>query len=256
MVARHALGVLRCGALLAATLVLVGCPIPLPARYESSSRENLPAQPLDWVTVGVTTREDVLLRLGEADGEAPDGSWLAYGSVYSKGGVLFVLFAGGGAAGAGSERRRVSPPDHLHRRPRRRLGNRHRLSRLLGIHGRHGLERRAEPAVPEGRLPRMTSVSETWRQRRLGPCSPDPRPMEDGFRVRQLPWRNVTPMRRRDVRVSEILSTSVMPPSLDDLRVPELLPRTVWRQGADSELPRVGLAACPRATSCGTRGTA
>ena len=103
MVARHALGVLRCGALFAATLVLAGCPIPLPARYESSSRENLPAEPLDWVTVGVTTREDVLLRLGEADGEAPDGSWLAYGSVYSKGGVLFVLFAGGGAAGAGSE---------------------------------------------------------------------------------------------------------------------------------------------------------
>ena len=104
MVARHALGVLRCGALLAATLVLVGCPIPLPARYESSSRENLPAEPLDWVTVGVTTREDVLLKLGEADSEAPDGSWLAYGSVYSKGGVVFVLFAGGSAAGGGSER--------------------------------------------------------------------------------------------------------------------------------------------------------
>jgi len=104
MVARHALGVLRCGALFAATLVLAGCPIPLPARYESSSRENLPAEPLDWVTVGVTTREDVLLKLGEADGEAPDGSWLAYGSAYSKGGVVFVLFAGGSAAGAGSER--------------------------------------------------------------------------------------------------------------------------------------------------------
>jgi hypothetical protein len=104
MVAHNALGVLRCGALLAAMLVLAGCPIPLPAGYEASSRENVPAEPLDWVTVGVTSRQDVLLKLGEADGEASDGSWLAYGSAYSKGGVLFVLFAGGGAAGAGGER--------------------------------------------------------------------------------------------------------------------------------------------------------
>ena len=165
MVARHALDVLRCGALLAATLVLVGCPIPLPARYESSSRENLPAQPLDWVTVGVTTREDVLLKLGEADGEAPDGSSARLWFGRPKGGVLFVLFAGGGAAGAGSERveyRRliisIDDRDVV-------SGNRHRLSRLLGIHGRHGLERCAEPAVPEGRLPRMTSLPGTWHPR-------------------------------------------------------------------------------------------
>lgn len=104
MVTRNALGLLRCGALLAASLVLVGCPIPLPAGYEASSRENVPAEPLDWITVGMTTREDVLLKLGEADGEAPDGSWLAYGAAYAKGGVVFVLFAGGSAAGAGGER--------------------------------------------------------------------------------------------------------------------------------------------------------
>jgi hypothetical protein len=104
MAARIGHGVLRYGAPLAATLILVGCPIPLPAGYESSSRENVSTVPLDWLTVGVTTREDVLLRLGEADGEAPDGSWLAYGSAYSKGGVVFVLFAGGSAAGAGGER--------------------------------------------------------------------------------------------------------------------------------------------------------
>jgi hypothetical protein len=104
MIARVGPGLLLRGAILAAALVLAGCPIPLPAGYEASSRENLSAEPLDWLTVGATTREDVLLRLGEADGEAPDGSWLAYGSAYSKGGVLFVLAAGGGAAGAGGER--------------------------------------------------------------------------------------------------------------------------------------------------------
>ncbi|MCU0975882.1 MAG: YjgB family protein [Steroidobacteraceae bacterium] len=104
MATRGAPEVLRWAALPAVALILAGCPIPLPAGYEASSRENVSAEPLDWVTIGVTTREDVLLKLGEADGAAPDGTWLAYGSAYSKGGVVFVLFAGGSAAGVGSER--------------------------------------------------------------------------------------------------------------------------------------------------------
>ncbi len=172
MVAGNALGVLRCGALLAAVLALAGCPIPLPAGYQASSRENLPAEPLDWVTVGVTTREDVLLKLGEADGEAPDGSWLAYGSAYAKGGVLFVLFAGSSAAGAGGETVRyhrliISFDDTRHR-----LGHGPRLPGLLGVHRRRRLVWCAESAVPEDRLPRVNSLSRTARRRKLAPCSP------------------------------------------------------------------------------------
>ena len=94
---------LRAGAVLAVVAVLSACPIPLPSGYAASSRENVPAEPMDWITPGVTTREDVLMQLGEADAAAADGSWLAYGSAYSEGGVLFVIAAGGGAAGAGSE---------------------------------------------------------------------------------------------------------------------------------------------------------
>jgi len=93
----------RCGAILISVLPMAGCPIPVPGGYAASSRENVPAEPLDWITTGVTTREDVLMQLGEADAVATDGSWLAYGSAYSEGGVIFVIFGGGSAAGAGSE---------------------------------------------------------------------------------------------------------------------------------------------------------
>lgn len=77
--------------------------MPLPSGYEATSRENVPAEPLDWITVGVTTRTDVLLKLGEADGAAPDGSWLAYGSAYSHGGLVLVFAAGSSAAAGGGQ---------------------------------------------------------------------------------------------------------------------------------------------------------
>ncbi|WP_303723053.1 hypothetical protein [Malonomonas rubra] len=50
------------------------------------------------------TREDVLLLLGEPDGVGSGESWFAYGSVYGKGGILFILCAGGGCAGGGTEK--------------------------------------------------------------------------------------------------------------------------------------------------------
>ena len=93
----------RAGVLVTA-VILAGCPIPLPAGYFPDSRENVPAQRPDWIAAGTTTREEVLLKLGEADGAAGDGSWLAYGSAYSKGGVLFVVAAGNAAGGVGGER--------------------------------------------------------------------------------------------------------------------------------------------------------
>lgn len=84
--------------------MLAGCPIPIPRHYDITSRQNLGPDIQSALVPGVTTREDVLLLLGEPDGAAEDGAWLAYGSIYSKGGVVFVLFAGGSAAGAGSEK--------------------------------------------------------------------------------------------------------------------------------------------------------
>ena len=85
------------------SLTLLGCPVPIPPGYDSSSRENLSSEATVNLVPGITTREDILLKFGEADGAAEDGSWLAYGSIYGKGGVIFVVAAGGGAAGAGAE---------------------------------------------------------------------------------------------------------------------------------------------------------
>ena len=45
----------------------------------------------------------------------------------------------------------------------------------------------------------------------------------------------------RDARLSEVLLRTVTPVGFAAVRVPELLPRTVWRQEADSELPRTDL---------------
>lgn len=95
---------LGASALLAAALCLGGCPVPIPPGYTAASRENLGAEVTSQLVPGVTTREEVLLQLGEPDGAGPHDSWLAYGSVYGRGGVLFVIVAGGGAAGAGGER--------------------------------------------------------------------------------------------------------------------------------------------------------
>ncbi len=98
---RISLGV---GGMLFLTVFLAGCPVPIPAGYTSGSRENLDEQVADRLKTGVTSREDVLLLLGEPDGVGPDESWLAYGSVYGKGGVLFLFCAGGGCMGGGSEK--------------------------------------------------------------------------------------------------------------------------------------------------------
>lgn len=84
-------------------LALSGCPVPIPPGYDVLSRQNLSPEATVLFEPGITTRADVLLKLGEADGAAEDGSWLAYGSIYGKGGVIFIVAAGGSAAGAGAE---------------------------------------------------------------------------------------------------------------------------------------------------------
>lgn len=92
------------GLLLASVVLMAGCPIPLPSGYNASSRENISTETAMRLETGLTTREEVLLALGEPDAAGPGDSWLAYGSVYGKGGVVFVLCAGGSCGGAGGEK--------------------------------------------------------------------------------------------------------------------------------------------------------
>jgi outer membrane protein assembly factor BamE (lipoprotein component of BamABCDE complex) len=87
----------------AAATTLAGCPVPLVPRYVSESRHNVGERMPDFIVAGTTTRDDVLLRLGEPDGRGPGDRWFAYGSSYSEGGVIFIMAAGGGAGGAGVE---------------------------------------------------------------------------------------------------------------------------------------------------------
>lgn len=92
------------GVMLPLAALLAGCPLPLPPGYAASSRENLDAGVTGRLVAGVSTREEVLLLLGEPDGVGPEGSWLAYGSAYGRGGVVFVMCAGNGCGGGGSEK--------------------------------------------------------------------------------------------------------------------------------------------------------
>lgn len=85
---------------LLASALLSGCPIPLPAGYESGSRENLGEGVPDFIVQGKTTRAEVLLALGAADGRAADEHWLSFGAQYGRGGVIFIL----GRGGLGAER--------------------------------------------------------------------------------------------------------------------------------------------------------
>ena len=92
------------GGVLAVTIFIAGCPVPIPSGYSTSSRQNLNDESTGRLVAGVTTREDVLLMLGEPDNDGPNDSWLVYGSVYGKGGVLFVMCAGNDCGGVGSEK--------------------------------------------------------------------------------------------------------------------------------------------------------
>jgi hypothetical protein len=79
---------------LMAVALLTACVIPLPIgeAYRHGSRENLGAETKEFIVAGRTTREEVLLRLGQPDGAALDESWLSYGCARSKGGVLVFIY--------------------------------------------------------------------------------------------------------------------------------------------------------------------
>ncbi len=84
-------------------LTLAGCPIPLVPSDEDDSRLNVGDNVPDFIITGKTTRADVLLALGEPDGESEHGEWFAYTRRTSTGGVLFFMATLGGAGGASTE---------------------------------------------------------------------------------------------------------------------------------------------------------
>lgn len=90
-------------ATLASTL-LTGCPFPIPFGYQGTSRRNLPESVPAFIRPGETSREDVMMHLGEPDSVAFDESWMSYGSVYCYGGLLFIAGGGSSLGGAGSRK--------------------------------------------------------------------------------------------------------------------------------------------------------
>lgn len=97
-----------CAQFLASTclaMLLAGCiPIPLTARDDSGSRQNVADQVPTSIVAGDTTRADVLLALGEPDGTTEHGTQFTYTRVSRNSGMLFVFVGmGGGGAAVGVE---------------------------------------------------------------------------------------------------------------------------------------------------------
>jgi hypothetical protein len=77
---------------IAAAVSLAACgPVPLLPRDLQGSRQNLGERKPEFIVERVTTRGDVLLRLGEPDGRWSEDQWFAYGSRRSEGGVLLMF---------------------------------------------------------------------------------------------------------------------------------------------------------------------
>ena len=86
-------------AVIAVTFTLAACiALPIPSEgYSVFSRGNLSSQPPQFLKVGVTTREEVLLQLGSPDSLANNHSWFGYRSISHEGGatvgnMLFIPF--------------------------------------------------------------------------------------------------------------------------------------------------------------------
>ena len=79
-----------------------GCVVlPLPANsFAAGSRSNVRAEDTEWLVSGRTSREDVLLRLGEPDEASSDDSRLIYRWQWISTVVVWAAAGGyGGAAG-------------------------------------------------------------------------------------------------------------------------------------------------------------
>ena len=90
------------GVALAAAMMATGCVFPVwwgPGF--GASRHNLSPEGPTFIVASRTTRQEVLLTLGEPDGEAPDESWFAYGSAWTEGGAGVAVIVIAPAPGAG-----------------------------------------------------------------------------------------------------------------------------------------------------------
>jgi outer membrane protein assembly factor BamE (lipoprotein component of BamABCDE complex) len=87
--------------LLLTSLLLAGCiPVVMRPTVDSDSRGNVPENQQTSIQVGTSHRADVLLELGEPDGRARDEGWYVYSLTRTSGVGGFLIFAGGGSAGA------------------------------------------------------------------------------------------------------------------------------------------------------------
>jgi hypothetical protein len=82
------------------TAALCGCvALPLPSQDSRLERDNLGEWQSERFQPGKSTREEVLLGLGEPDGVPADGSWLVFADVRNAGHWLFVVGSMGGVGG-------------------------------------------------------------------------------------------------------------------------------------------------------------
>jgi len=94
--ARHGMRLLMMGAVVLVSGCLI---IPVPEYKAGGSRGNINEETTAQFQIGVTTKEDVILLLGEPDYSSEDGRRLGY----SWGRVKAWLFVGGPGAGAAGE---------------------------------------------------------------------------------------------------------------------------------------------------------
>jgi hypothetical protein len=81
---------------LGSCVMLMGCVIPLPPMSPAGTRDDIGDHVPQFIIPGVTTREDVLMHLGEADSFSGDQSELYYMARINRGGIVLFIPAGSG----------------------------------------------------------------------------------------------------------------------------------------------------------------
>ncbi len=94
---------LRAAAIALGCLGLAACPFPIPAG--NYGRDNIGDTVPASISTGKTTREEVLLALGEPDGESGQQQHFTYYRVEGHGGMGFLLVTVGGGGAATSEKK-------------------------------------------------------------------------------------------------------------------------------------------------------
>jgi hypothetical protein len=76
-------------------LAIAGCVVPVLSGDKPESRVNVGGSVPGFITVGSTSRSDVLLALGEPDGVTEGGDQFVYTRISGKGGIWFGSLRGG-----------------------------------------------------------------------------------------------------------------------------------------------------------------